>query len=94
MEEGKAWVPEEDLVGLRGRRGGAQCGQSGMVVGKEQVGAHKNIQTHTHTKISASEPYNFWLYSINRFQLGVQKLFCATVQYSLKELSLLIHLWV
>lgn len=56
--------------------------------------AHKKIQTHTHTytKISASEPYNFWLYSINRFQLGVQKLFCATVQYSLKELSLLIHL--
>ena len=38
MEEGKAWVPEVDLVGLRGRRGGAQCGQSGMVVGKEQVG--------------------------------------------------------
>jgi len=30
-------VPEGDLVGLRGRRGGAQCGQSGMVVGKEQV---------------------------------------------------------
>lgn len=30
-------MPEGDLVGLRGRRGGAQCGQSGMVVGKEQV---------------------------------------------------------
>lgn len=25
-------------MGLRGRRGGAQCGQSGMVVGKGQVG--------------------------------------------------------
>lgn len=30
-------MPEGDLVGLHGRRGGAQCGQSGMVVGKEQV---------------------------------------------------------
>lgn len=31
-------MPEGDLVGLRGRRGGAQCGQSGMVVDKVQVG--------------------------------------------------------
>ena len=43
MEEGKAWVLEEDLVGLRGRRGGAQCGQSGMVVGKERVGEGEEV---------------------------------------------------
>ena len=43
MEEGKAWVPEVDLVGLRGRRGGVQCGQSGMVVGKEQVGEGEEV---------------------------------------------------
>jgi len=37
MEEGKAWVPEGDLVDWRGTRGGARCGRSGMVVGREQV---------------------------------------------------------
>lgn len=31
-------MQEGDLVDLRGRRGGARCGQSGMVVGKELVG--------------------------------------------------------
>ena len=37
-EEEKAWVLEEGLEDWRGTRDGAECGQSGMGVGREPVG--------------------------------------------------------